>query len=973
MKLDTLTNYTLFEKRELNDLNSTGYLLEHNKTKAKVVVLENEDENKVFTIGFKTPPKDSTGVAHIVEHTVLCGSEQFPAKDPFIELAKGSLNTFLNAMTYPDKTVYPVASCNDKDFQNLMHVYLDAVFHPNIYKEKKIFEQEGWHYEIEQEEDEIHYNGVVYNEMKGVFSSPDQLLDRLVQKSLFPDNAYGVESGGEPEAIPDLTYEEFLKFHQTYYHPSNSYIYLYGNMDMLEKLAWIDREYLSKYDYLNVDSEIKVQKKFDKMKELMDYYSVTKGEGTRHKTYFSYNAVIGDSLDQKLYLAFQVLDYVLVSMPGAPVKQALIDAGIGEDILSSYDNGIMQPVFSIVVKNADSCQKEEFLRILFDTLNQCIKEKLNSRSLEAAINYYEFKYREADFGQYPKGLMYGLQIFDSWLYDGKQPFIHVEANKTFAFLKEQIGSGYYESLIQKYLLDNTHSSCVCVEPKEMLTQEIEKAEAVKLAEYKQSLSQDEVRQMVQNTKALRDYQEEPSPKEDLEKIPLLKISDIRPECQKLVYESAKVAGATILKHDLFTNGIAYLTLGFDVTSRKEYAPYLNLIVTMLGYVDTKNYTYFELSNEIDFHTGGIVNSLQVTERKKKKDFVCMFNFYAKVLYEKIEKAFELIGEMIQNTLFEDEKRFHEVLVETKARYQVKLQSSGHTTAVGRSSSYQSEVGFITEMTSGIGFYQFLCDLDEHFDEKKEITMQICQKLMLEIFRTDNLLGGITADTEGIHAAVRELEKFIPNVLQGSRQDIPAPQCDIENNNCNEGFKTAGKIQFVARTGNFIQKGVPYSGTLKVVRTILSYDYLWNQVRVKGGAYGAMCGFTYNGNGYFVSYRDPNLERTNEVYCGIESYLENFSVDERGMTKYLIGTISDMDVPLTPRAKGVKGYNAYLAGITDEDLQRERTEVLSTNVERVRQMAPVAKAIMDCNHICVIGNEEKIEENKELFYEIKSLT
>ena len=424
--MEQLQAYTILEKKEIKELNSVGYIMKHNQTGARIVLMENDDNNKVFCVGFRTPPKDSTGVAHIIEHSVLCGSDKFPVKDPFIELAKGSLNTFLNAMTFPDKTIYPVASCNEKDFQNLMDVYMDAVFHPNIYQEEKIFRQEGWHYEMESMEDELTINGVVYNEMKGAFSSPDDVLEREIMNSLYPHTSYAVESGGDPDVIPELTYEDFLAFHSRYYHPSNSYIYLYGDMDMAEKLRFLDVEYLSKYEALAVDSELDEEQPFTEPVEVCKEYPITESESEKENTYLSYNISFGNNLDKEQYIAFQVIDYVLCSAPGAPLKQALIDKGIGKDVYSSYENGIMQPYFSIVAKNADKEQLPEFLATIREELTKITEQGFDKKALRAGLNFYEFRFREADFGSYPKGLMFGLMMLDSWLYDDNKPFVHID-------------------------------------------------------------------------------------------------------------------------------------------------------------------------------------------------------------------------------------------------------------------------------------------------------------------------------------------------------------------------------------------------------------------------------------------------------------------------------------------------------------------------------------------------------------------
>ena len=446
-KLDA---YRVVEHKTIEEMQSEGIVLEHKKTKARLFLVSNDDENKVFCIGFRTPPDNDCGLPHILEHSVLCGSDKFPLKDPFVELVKGSLNTFLNAMTYPDKTVYPVASCNDKDFHNLMDVYMDAVLHPNIYKEEKIFRQEGWHYELESKDAPLIYNGVVYNEMKGAYSSPESILDSVTQKTLFPDTCYGKDSGGDPVHIPELSYEKFLDFHKTYYHPSNSYIYLYGDMDMAEKLTWLDEEYLSHYEERPVDSRIREQKAFEAPVEREFSYSITEGESEGDATYLSVNTVVGDDLDPKLYVAFQILEYTLLDAPGAPLKQALIDAGIGKDVMGGYENGILQPYFSVIAKDANKEQKGEFLAIVKGTLRKLADQGINRKSLLAGMNYFEFKYREADYGSAPKGLMYGLQCLDSWLYDG-DPMTHLCYQETFDFLKKEVENGYFEQLIRDYV------------------------------------------------------------------------------------------------------------------------------------------------------------------------------------------------------------------------------------------------------------------------------------------------------------------------------------------------------------------------------------------------------------------------------------------------------------------------------------------------------------------------------------------
>ena len=972
MSIRDLKTYDLIKEEELKGIQSKGYLMRHKKSGARVLLIENDDENKVFSIGFRTPPSDSTGVPHIMEHSVLCGSKNFPAKDPFVELVKGSLNTFLNAMTYPDKTVYPVASCNDKDFQNLMHVYMDAVLYPNIYEHEETFRQEGWSYKLDSADDKLSYNGVVYNEMKGAFSSPEGVLDRVVLNTLFPDTSYANESGGDPEVIPELTYEQFLDFHRTYYHPSNSYIYLYGDMDMEEKLCWLDREYLCHYEKKVVDSEIHLQEAFSEMKELEMPYSIASDESEDENTYLSYNKVIGTSLDRELYLAFEILDYALLSAPGAPLKTALTDAGIGQDIMGSYDNGIYQPIFSVIAKNADADQKDNFIEVIENVLTDIVKNGMDQKALEAGINYHEFRYREADFGNYPKGLMYGLQIMDSWLYDDDKPFIHIEALDTFAFLKKQVGTRYYEDLIQKYLLDNTHGAIVIVKPEKGRTARMDAELDAKLQEYKASLGDEEIREMVSRTKKLEEYQSEPESEEALERIPVLNREDISREIDPIFNEEMNLAGVPVVFHEIETNGIGYVDVMFDLSGvSAEELPYVGILQSVLGIIDTENYGYGELFNEINMHTGGIGTSLELyndVTNIREKVFKATFEIKGKALYPKLEKTFEMMGEILTASKLNDTKRIKEILAMTKSRLSMKFQSSGHTTAALRALSYASPSAKFKDMTNGIDFYQKIVDLSEHFEEEKESITATLIDLTKKLFRSDNMMISYTASKEGMDG----LEKMIANLSERLYKEVPEETpCIIHCEKKNEGFKTASKVQYVARTGNFIDNGAAYTGALQILKVILSYDYLWQNIRVKGGAYGCMSNFNRIGEGYFVSYRDPNLKRTIEVYEGIVDYLKNFTVSDRDMTKYIIGTISNIDQPMTPATKGERSMNLYMNKISADMIREERSQILDATQDDIRALYRVVEAVLKADQLCVVGSEDKIEENKELFKTVTS--
>ncbi|CUQ90533.1 insulinase family protein [[Ruminococcus] torques] len=974
MSIYDLNAYEVLQTEDLSDLKSKGTLLKHKKSGARVLLMENDDENKVFTIGFRTPPSDSTGVPHIMEHSVLCGSKEFPVKDPFVELVKGSLNTFLNAMTYPDKTVYPVASCNDKDFQNLMHVYMDAVFYPNIYQNDKTFRQEGWSYKLDDPDGELTISGVVYNEMKGAFSSPEGVLDRVVLNSLFPDNAYSVESGGDPEVIPELTYEQFLDFHRKYYHPSNSYIYLYGDMNMEEKLRWLDEKYLSDFENEPVDSEIHLQKPFTEMKEVVQEYSIASEESEEDNTYLSYNKVIGTTLDEKLYLAFEILDYALLSAPGAPLKKALLDAGVGKDISGSYDNGVYQPIFSVISKNANVEQKEEFVHVIEDTLKDIVKNGINKKALRAGINYHEFRFREADFGNYPRGLMYGLQLFDSWLYDETKPFIHMQAIPTFEFLKEQVETGYFEELIQKYLLDNTHGSIVIIKPERGRTARMDKELADKLQAYKDSLSKEEIDALVKATKELEEYQEEESAPEDLAKIPVLGREDISREIAPIYNKELETSGVKLVHHEVETNGIGYTALLFDLSGiPEEKLPYISILQSVLGIINTKNYEYSELFNEINVHTGGIGTSLELytdVTKVKEKEFRATFEIKGKALYPKMNVLFSMMREILMESDLGDEKRLKEILAMLKSRLQMSFLSSGHTTAALRSLSYTSPMAKFKDDTDGIGYYEVVKELEENFEEKKAELIENLRQIAQQIFRKDNLIISYTSSADGL-APMEEAFTKIADTLHTEEKEAEIP-CEIHCVKRNEGFKTSSKVQYVARTGNFIDRGVEYTGALQILKVILSYDYLWQNVRVKGGAYGCMSSFNRIGEGYLVSYRDPNLEKTMEIYEGVVDYLKNFNVDDRDMNKFIIGTISNIDRPMNPAAKGSRSMNLYMNHVSAEMIREERDQILDAQQSDIRALADVLQALLDAHELCVIGSEEKIEEQKEMFLEIKTL-
>lgn len=971
MNLENLQAYTLISKQRIEELKSDGFLLKHNKTGARVALLSNDDDNKVFYIGFRTPPKDSTGVAHIIEHTVLCGSEKYPIKDPFIELAKGSLNTFLNAMTYPDKTVYPVASCNDKDFQNLMDVYLDAVFHPNIYREEKIFKQEGWHYELEDADDELTINGVVYNEMKGAFSSPDDVLYREIMNSLYPHTSYGVESGGDPDVIPELTYEGFLDFHKKYYHPSNSYIYFYGDMDMEEKLAYLDREYLSKYDALSVDSALLSEKPFQETVVVEKEYPIMESESEAANTYLSYNVCLGEALDRKEHRGFQALADAVVGAPGAPVRKALLDAGIGTDISSFCEADVKQPFFSVVAKNAEYAQKDEFVRIIEETLQGLAQDGVEKKALLAALNRDEFAYWEADYGSYPKGLMYGLQMFETWLYDDNRPFDYLELGETYRQLKQDVDNGCYEKMLRDFVLDNQHKSIVVVRPVKGLTGKKEKALAERLAAKKAAMTAEEIAAVVEETEALAVFQEAPDQPEDVEKIPILAIEDIGKKARGYQNEERKAGDTTLLYHEIDTNGIGYLRFVFDLRQVPETLfSYVGLLQVMLGLVDTEKRSYQELYNEINLQTGGVAPAVNVyTNANDLSDYRLTFDLKVKTFYENLPKAFALAEEILTESVYTDEKRLLELVAENRSDKQAQMMSAGHSLAAGQALSYLSKQAWMMDRVNGLGFYRLLEELEQDFDGRKEELSEKMEQLVRCIFRPENLMVDYTAERQGLEGIEPLIESLKGKLYTEPVQGTP---CDPRPEKKNEGLMSAAQIQYVCRAGNFAKKGLAYTGALRALKVMMSYEYLWTQVRVKGGAYGCMCQFGKTGESYFVSYRDPNLEKTIEVYEKAADFVEGFEADERTMLKYIIGAVSALDTPMPPQVYGTYSLAGYLTGFSEERAQRERDELLAADVETVRGLAAYIRAFMEDDCLCVVGNEEKIKEQKELFGSVEYL-
>ena len=969
--------YDIITDKHLEDLKSRGMLLRHKKSGARISLILNDDENKVFYIAFRTPPHDSTGAAHILEHCVLCGSERFPTKDPFIEMLKGSLNTFLNAMTYPDKTVYPVASLNDKDFHNLMHVYLDAVFFPNIYKEEKIFMQEGWHYEVDEDDGSLCLNGVVYNEMKGAFSTPDDVVEREVMAGLFPDGTYGHESGGNPEDIPQLSYQAFLDFHKRYYHPSNSFIYLYGDMDVAERLDFLDKEYLSRFEQAEIESGIKIQAVFNEPRHICKKYPVLEAADAGEGAYLSYNIAMDIGVDPCLYLAFQILDYALCQAPGAVLKQALLDAHMGKEVYSSLQMGLAQPYYSIVAKDADAGREDEFVEIILSLLSHHMEHGLDKKALAAGLNYYEFRYREADFGSYPKGLIFGLQALDSWLYDENGPFSYLEMSGIFSKLRKAIDKGYFEQLIRTYLFDNPHKCIMKVLPEVGLSAKQEAKLKQSLAGIKKEMSAAAFAAVQESAEALVLFQQAEDAPEDIEKIPMLSRADIKTAATPFVYEERKAGSTPLLFHDIESGGIGYLRFIFDITQiSADLFPYLGILQMALAMVDTKHYAYADLVSEINIHTGGIQTGIAtyadlagIKAGQAHPAPKASLELKVKFLYDKMDKAFELSSEILLNSLFDDKKRLYEIIAEQKSKMETAMTSGGHGVAVMRALSYFSAAATIGDQTGGLSQYRLLAEMEANFDEKFDDLSHKLTTLATYLFRQQHLLVDYLAGEGGYQDVEDKICEFSKALFTGPME---GGKYAFEAKVKNEGFMTAGAVQFAARAGNFLSKDLPYTGALRALRALMGLEYLWMNIRVTGGAYGCMCNFTRSGEAYFVSYRDPHLSRTLGVYAEAAAYIRELEADERQITQLVLGAVGDLDVPMTPAMKGAYALSAYMSGITFADVQRERDELLGVDLETLRGLWHYVEAFISQDILCVVGSEEKIKEGADLFMNIAPL-
>lgn len=968
--METGKNYAGFRviKHEfVKEVNADAFLMEHAVSGARLLYLASEDDNKVFTIGFRTPPEDDTGVAHILEHSVLCGSRKYRLKEPFVELVKGSLNTFLNAMTYPDKTVYPVASRNDKDFRNLMDVYLDAVFYPLIYENPYTLKQEGWHYELADASEPLQYNGVVYNEMKGVYSEPDSYLEYHGKRLLFPDTTYQFESGGLPEAVPNLTQEKFLEFHKTYYTPENSYIYLYGNMDIAETLKDLDG-YLKEFPKTGtVHSEIAVQEPFSKTKEFEGTYPVPEGADVQGMTFHELQIVAADMRDRKKTTAMRLLESVLLESESAPLRRALLDAGIAKDISGSFSGSMRQNLFCIRASGSEPEQKDAFLKALYHNLQKITREGIDKELLEAALNASEFKLREADFGPYPRGLIYGLSVLDSWIYD-LDPIESLRYETMLKELRAAAKTRYFENLIETDLLDNTHRVLLTLSPEPGKEEKEQAAAAAKLAAVKQHMRPAAVEQAVVECRELHKRQETLDSPAALASIPLLEREDIRRETERLNTEKEQVHGGILLYQALPANKVTYLNWYFDLSGLDPaLLPYCNLLSDVLGKLNTEEYTYAELAKYTDMYTGGVSLQLEALSKEgNPEQYTIQFVLRAKALTEKLPELFKILRALTLHTRFDDKERLQELLEQVKTDWDNTFFAKGQVVAMVRLASYFSAKSRVTEQDY-YSYYQFLKELTAHFAERAEGTVEKLQRLLGYFFTKTSYVLSYScdaADRDKVRRMALDYAQQLPESPVAGKpvQVMPAA---VKN----EAILTPVKVQYVLAGGDFYKHGQAFTGAMLVLATLLRYEYLWTRIRVQGGAYGANAVFERSGVMYFSTYRDPQLKNSLTAFRELPAWLKKLELTEREMTKYVIGTMSGVDVPLTNSAKVIQAGLRELMGISDAARQQTRNEILDVTLADIKALAEPIAAVLQDNYICVVGGQQAVEEAKEEFSSI----
>ncbi len=951
-----LHGFELIKETHIAEINSNARIYRHIKTGAELLSLENNDENKCFGITFTTPPPDDTGLPHILEHSVLCGSRKYPTKDPFFELIKGSLATFINALTFADKTVYPVASQNTKDFYNLVDVYLDSVFHPTMTPDT--LKQEGWHYELESADAEMIYKGVVFNEMKGFYSSPDQVLYLETGASLFPDNLYGANSGGNPRSIPDLTFDQFKEFHETYYHPSNARIYFYGDDNIEERLKLVD-SYLTNFERKEVANPFTPHPEFSEPRRITIPYDA--GDDAEGKALVTVNWALPDSLNVERTLSLQMLEQILLGSPASPLYKALLDSELGEDVAGlGLDADSAQMLFSTGMRGVALEDAGKVEDTIIQTLQALAKDGIDPLEIEAAMNTFEFSLREYNTGQFPRGLAVMFSSLSTWLYGG-DPLAPLAYESSLDGIKKQIANDnrYFEKMIETHLLNNNHRSTILLEPDSNYRQRIEAEERARLDNARAKMSDAEIQAIITDTKRLREKQEAPDAPEDIAKLPFLKLSDLERESRNFPIEVSQSSGATVVYHAIFSNGITYFDLGFDLhTIPQDLIPYMGLFSTALLEMGTEKEDFVRLTQRIGSKTGGIDTSTIATEKYDRSGSALWMFIRAKGIQSQNDDVLAILQDILLTLKLDDKERFKQILFTEKAGLEARIVPAGHMMVASRLSSHFTLSGWVREQMGGISYLFFLRDLASKIDSDWEGILAKLESLKKHLINRDTMICNVTLDAPNWEKFQPKLESFIRAMPSNG---INRVTWNPTFATANEGLSIPTQVNYVGKARNIYEAGFEFHGAMYVAINYLRIDYLLNRIRIQGGAYGAFASFDPSSGIFgYGSYRDPNLLRTLDVYDGTADFLRGEPLSDDELTKNIIGVIGDFDPYLLPDAKGYASLNRYLTNISDTQRQKIREQVLSTTNADLKKVAEALDAVKN-GRIVVLGSKESIEK------------
>lgn len=961
-----LHGFELIREEHVAEVNGTVSLYRHIKTGAQVLSVVNDDENKVFGINFFTPPPDHTGMTHIMEHSVLLGSQKYPVKEPFVELIKSSLATFLNAFTYPEKTCYPVATTNLKDLYNLIDVYIDCTLHPRLTPEN--LEQEGWHYELDAEDGEMVYKGVVFNEMKGAFSDPEGVLGRYTQHSLFPDHIYGLESGGDPKYIPDLQYDNFKRYHETYYHPSNAMIWFYGDAPAEERLRYLNDQ-LSGFEAQQIDRNIAPQPDFTEPRRLMIPYDAGDEEGTGKRGFVSVNWKMPAVGNGETELALSILDYILLGSPASPLKKALIDSGLGEGLTrSGLESDISPMAFFVGLKGINPDDGDKVEALILQTLQELADRGIETEMIEAAMNTIEFRLREMNTGGYPRGIAYMVGVLNHWIH-GSDPIDALKFEADLAAIKAKLAAGekLFESLIQEHFLNNPHRTTVLLKPDPDVADEAEAAEKDRLDQTRAAMNTDQVQQVIAETAKLKEMQTLPDSPEALATIPVLKLEDLNRQHRPIPVEESQIGGVRTLTHDLFTNNILYLDLAFDLhTLNASQLPYLSIFPTLLTEMGTSKEDFVKLSQRIGRKTGGINVSVLNTAIKDSTDSASYLVVRAKATVPQTADMLDLLRDILLDADLSNKDRFKQIVLEAKAEQEASLIPAGHMVAARRLRAKFHEAHWADETIKGVTGLQFIRELAGRVDTDWDNIHRELQAIRSALLSRGNLIVNATVDNANLNTIRPMLETFVnalPNASVNRVKWSEAMQAATKRTG--EGLTIPAQVNYVAKGGNLFQNGYERDGSVLAISNFLSMVYLWERVRVKGGAYGGFFNAdTRSGTVAYVSYRDPNLLETLDTYDEVPGWLKEVELPQDELERLVIGGVGELEQYQLPDAKGYTSLVRTLTGESDADLQTLRDEVFDTTADDFRSMAQLLDRVKEASGVVVVGSADAIQQANE---------